>query len=324
MGKPSVEPLIACLKDERSDVRQDVAEALGKLGDVNAVDPLVVCLKDEDSDVRQCAAEALTKLKWTPLDEQTRITFIIATRNWQDIVKIDKPAVLVECIKDKNPVVRQCAAEAMGNLGDPCTVGTLIACLRDKNEYVRQSAVLALGKFGKPAVEPLIACLKDEDWPVRESAAEMLGKIGDPRAVEPLIDALPDWEMDVKIVEALRKLDWQPKTDREKIYLWICKKDGKSLREHWEQAEKVLMEDVSSGEKRRVENTVFTVISLGKEEMIDKSIQVLDQQGDKGMAEVYLNCGNSRLRQAAEKWARSHGYPILNGAGRNDASWGKW
>jgi HEAT repeat protein len=42
-----VEPLIAALKDENSDVRQAAAKALGKIGDPRAVEPLIAALSDE-------------------------------------------------------------------------------------------------------------------------------------------------------------------------------------------------------------------------------------------------------------------------------------
>ncbi|MGD0078568.1 MAG: HEAT repeat domain-containing protein [Sedimentisphaerales bacterium] len=297
IGKPAVESLIVCLKDETWGVRCDAAEILGKMGDRRAVEPLIACLKDEDRGDRYYDAEVLGKMG-------------------------DRESLIV-CLNSH--FARRSAAESLGELGDGRAVEPLIACLKDQDSYVRQRSAVALGKLGDAkAVGPLIACLKDENVDVRRSATEVLGKLGDERAVEPLKTALPDWETNEAIGNALEKLSWQPQTEKEKIYFWICKKDKKSLLEHWEQAETILMEDVSSGEGRKVENTVFTAISLGKDEMIDRLIQMLEQRGHKGMAEVYLNCGNSRLSQASRKWAEKHGYQISTGSGKHDASWGSW
>ncbi|QGZ89549.1 hypothetical protein GQR42_08210 [Microcystis aeruginosa FD4] len=62
IGQPSVEPLIAALKDEDVVVRRAAAEALGKIGGELAIEPLVAVLKDEDVDVRRSATEALGKI----------------------------------------------------------------------------------------------------------------------------------------------------------------------------------------------------------------------------------------------------------------------
>ncbi|MCD4684978.1 MAG: HEAT repeat domain-containing protein [Anaerolineae bacterium] len=70
------------------------------------------------------------------------------------------------------------------------SVDRLLAALSD-DEIVRYNVVEALGKLGDVrAVEPLIVALRDENMDVRRNAAEALGLIGDARAVEPLITAL--------------------------------------------------------------------------------------------------------------------------------------
>ena len=64
----------------------------------------------------------------------------------------------------------------------------LIAALEDGDILVRQYAAEALGEIGDArAVAPLIAALENDDYrKVRYEAAEALGKIGDERAVVPL------------------------------------------------------------------------------------------------------------------------------------------
>jgi HEAT repeat protein len=104
-------------------------------------------------------------------------------------------------------------AKAADKLGDRRAVLALIAVLEDQNEAdvdqtdtlilpsgrvaqsipshisARQNAADALGSLGDTrAVEPLIAALNDHD--VNEAAAKALGQLGDLRAVAPLIDSL--------------------------------------------------------------------------------------------------------------------------------------
>jgi HEAT repeat protein len=71
-------------------------------------------------------------------------------------------------------------------------IESLIQTLRDRRLFSdRRGAAKALGEIGEArAVEPLIEALEDKQILVRIEAAKALGKIGDTRAVEPLIKAL--------------------------------------------------------------------------------------------------------------------------------------
>ena len=78
---------------------------------------------------------------------------------------------------------------ASGNLDD---FDIILQALNDEEEPTRANAAWALGELGDSrAVEPLLAALKEDDieW-VRYMAARALGKLGDSRAFEPLIEAL--------------------------------------------------------------------------------------------------------------------------------------
>ena len=57
-----VQLLIAALKDTYMGVPGSAAEALGKLGDRNAVEPLIAALKNSDVELRKNAATALGRL----------------------------------------------------------------------------------------------------------------------------------------------------------------------------------------------------------------------------------------------------------------------
>lgn len=63
IGKSSVEPLIALLKDKNSPGRLKAAEALGEIKDSRAVEPLIEALKDSSGWVKIEAAKALGKLR---------------------------------------------------------------------------------------------------------------------------------------------------------------------------------------------------------------------------------------------------------------------
>jgi HEAT repeat protein len=67
----------------------------------------------------------------------------------------------------------------------------LLECLTDRDHIVRREAIIALARLReKRVVEPLIEALKDENWDVRRSAAIALGELGDSQAKEPLSELL--------------------------------------------------------------------------------------------------------------------------------------
>ena len=56
-------------------------------------------------------------------------------------------------------------------------VGPLLHALKDEDWHVRELAAWALGEIGEPAAQPLKRVLKDEAGDVREKAAWALGRI---------------------------------------------------------------------------------------------------------------------------------------------------
>lgn len=261
-----------------------------------------------------------------------------------------KIEALIASLKHEGSHVRREAAEALAKIGDPRAVDPLSACLKEEVWNVRAKAAEALGKIGhqpeseggrvayfialqqwdkvveigEPAVDPLIACLKDKDRDVRERAAEALGKIGDKRAISALVSSMPDWDAKEKIAEALSSLGWVPQDERQKLYFLIGKKDKRALLANWEETKKILLDDLRSREKRKVKNAVYTFISLGREELIDELINILNTEGDVQMAETYLNSGHKRLDQAARDWAAARGLSVSVGPGAHKAGWGSW
>ena len=69
---------------------------------------------------------------------------------------------------------------------------------------------------------------------------------------------------------------------------------------------------------------LFLGIKLGIPDSEEKFINVLEKDGDRSMAEDFLNSGSSKLREGAKKWAKEHGYFVSTGSGSHRASWGKF
>lgn len=121
-GDIAVDPLIALLMDEDSDVRVHAATALGWVGGKDAVQPLLVALQDENPYVRRYAARAMC---WV----------------------VDKTAVegLIQALSDEDTYVRRYAARALGWSQDPRAAQPLLELLvRDESSIVREYAETAL------------------------------------------------------------------------------------------------------------------------------------------------------------------------------------
>ena len=170
IGKPSVEPLIAALKDGSVRMRKNSAWALAQLRDRRALQPLLAAVKDEAPQVRAYAAAALGEQRDAAVVEP-----------------------LINALKDESQQVRWFAAASLGQQRDRRVAEPLIAALKDVHPRVRAYAAASLGQLrDSRAVEPLIAALHDENPQVRMYAAASLGQYRDRRAVEPLTLALKD------------------------------------------------------------------------------------------------------------------------------------
>jgi len=191
IGEPAIDPLIQALRHKEWRVRTGAAIALGNIGDARAVETLThtlkhedsdftQALKHEDSDVREWAAEALHKVGWKPRDDTEKAHYLIAKREWDELVRVGKPAVepLTQALRDRYSFVRDGAARALGKIGDTKAVEHLIPALKDEDSDVRGTAARTLGKIGDAkAVEPLTQALKDKDALVRATAEGALEKI---------------------------------------------------------------------------------------------------------------------------------------------------
>jgi HEAT repeat protein len=127
IGKPSVSPLIAALKDDDPIVRRNATKALGEIKDAGAVEPLINSLKDSDLIVRRNAAKALGEIK--------------------DMRAVEP---LIVSLKDDSAVVRRNAAESLGEIKDSRATESLVTCLKDGDAIVRKNAALALKEIGAP------------------------------------------------------------------------------------------------------------------------------------------------------------------------------
>jgi HEAT repeat protein len=76
-----------------------------------------------------------------------------------------------------DPLCREAAVAALGAIGDPSSIINVLACLSDKPP-IKRRATVALAAFEDPRVdEALNNCLTDRDWQVRQAAEDILGRM---------------------------------------------------------------------------------------------------------------------------------------------------
>jgi HEAT repeat protein len=202
IGDPQAIPHLAqALQDEAWSVRKAACEALGRIGDPQAIPPLAQALQDEAWSVPEAACEALGAIG----DPQAipHLAQALQDEAWsvpeaacEALGAIGDPQAiphLAQALQDEDWEVRAAACEALGAIGDPQAIPPLLQALKDEDWLVRKAACEALGAIGDPQAIPHLAqALQDEDWSVRKAAWEALGKIGDPQAIPPLLQALQD------------------------------------------------------------------------------------------------------------------------------------
>ena len=169
-----VSGLVKALHHRDPLIRWQAAEALGDLGDANAVEPLAAAaIAEMGQEAAWPVAEALGKL---------------------DDPRAVEP--LIGLLGSASGETRIRAIEGLDKLGDERAVEPLIALLGDSaegrttNRIVRPTAANAIRRFGSAAVDPLIASLADQSSGFQDGVAGLLGELHDARAVEPLIGAL--------------------------------------------------------------------------------------------------------------------------------------
>jgi len=84
-----------------------------------------------------------------------------------------------------------------------------------------------------------------------------------------------------------------------------------------------LVRKVISDYKNRL-HVLFLGVKLGIPKSEERLNKVLDEHGDKEMAEDFLNSGSSILYEGGRQWANNHGYNITEGMGSHRVSWGNF
>jgi HEAT repeat protein/uncharacterized membrane protein/S1-C subfamily serine protease len=198
---------------------EDVIDALGALGDKQATDFLLTMLCDEDWFVRQEVAEALGKLDSVSAVEQ--LLKDLHTSRWRKILAYSVEFLHQREIPAKSPLVagfltyreyREMTEDALVCIGEaekPQVVKAFLKAAKTGNWPTRRIIKRSIGRLSRPRdVSLILETLLDkaEDLDVRKKAVALLVNIGDERVVDSLLVCLQEVRFVPRIKTALEQV----------------------------------------------------------------------------------------------------------------------
>jgi HEAT repeat protein len=269
-------------------VRAECREKLGKFKENRTVEPLISLFSDNDEEVRRVAQKSLFGIG--PLAVDALINIFNSNANKKRIFA----AYMLSQINDSK------AISFLLNK-DNRALDILIQSLRDKSPYIRNISAMTLGKYkdGK-TIEPLISLFSDDDWGVRHVAQESLIEMGS-LAVDELINIINSNTKKKRIIAGFTLS--QINSPKAATYLKNC---------------------INNKDIEVVIGAYEYYIEQGDDSSIIILIDALKKDSSITMAEVFLNCGNWALNEAARKWANDNKYIIIPSSKESEgAIWGK-
>ncbi len=179
---------------EHYGIRMDAAEALGEIGDKQAVEPLIeVAENDNLFCVRTTATEALEKLNWQPDNSVAGAVYWVNKRNWDKCVELGDVAVepLIHDFVWVSPNSRVVIGKTLAKIGGSA-VEALIETL---NKWLREYLGM-VGLASMKGIDPMkgLGVLMLESFSgmsdVLKLTAWALSWTGDERAVKALDSAI--------------------------------------------------------------------------------------------------------------------------------------
>ena len=113
---------------------------------------------------------------------------------------------LVALSRGENPEVAMFAVQILSRIKDPASAQSLLPLLEHADSNISQAAIEALGALKAREAVPGLIRLLDADLWLQFAAVAALGEIGDPRAVQPLLDAIPNEMLSEPAVDALGRI----------------------------------------------------------------------------------------------------------------------
>ncbi|MCX6880888.1 MAG: hypothetical protein NTW21_44875 [Verrucomicrobia bacterium] len=191
---------------------------------------------------------------------------------------------------------------ALGRTNDPAVLAR-VAC-NDTDSRVR---LFAVNKLRDQKYLAKVAC-EAKDWEVRKAG---FNKLEPPQLTE-LAQTAKDPAVVLAARVKLKQDDWSAAFKPASL-------DSKGL---GNVLGAVALVDSPQPSSAAVVAACHTFIRKGDASRIPELKDLLMRFGDKPLAEDYLNCGQSQLRDAGEAWANANGFSVGSGNGSHRVQWG--
>lgn len=202
----AIDPIARFLGDE--DIRLEAASALATLGDARGLDDLIGFLRscsDEDDEHYGCWS-SLAKLGATAMGPLLEVAASGAIATRQEALRLlgeigDSSAIAGLTALDVESGLELDVLAARGECGDTETLAPLIDALERGLAWdgdAYHRLSEALGRLGEAAVAPLAEVVRSDNRAVREETARALGETGCESAIQPLAELLSDDDAEVR------------------------------------------------------------------------------------------------------------------------------
>jgi len=214
------EAIRGMLDDDDPRVREEAADAVGRLGDKEAVPMLVQLLNDPEAGVRKEAVQNLSRL---------------GAKEAADAV--------AKLLSDPSDRVREEAADVLGRLRASQAAPLLLEALKDKNEKVRGEAIASLGEINAREALPLLRQIYDTDpGPHKYRLIRALQSLGDTGPLNQEVKRLSEVALNAENVrdraKAIQMLSWLAPKEARPVFQkaledsngWVRKEAERALR----------------------------------------------------------------------------------------------
>jgi len=195
-GAAAVPALIEACYSSDSNLRWEVVNVLGYIGDERSLDALTKCaLEDDDVHARWRSIWAISSLDQDEVAKKLLEGLHNSDQHivWNAAVALatmgrkEALPVLYEGLRSKEEWVQWEAVNAFGSVHDEKTVPALLNFLNTASDDVAKEAILTLGRIrDKSALPAIIKALEHPNPEIRWRAVMALGMIGDKTALSAL------------------------------------------------------------------------------------------------------------------------------------------
>ncbi len=339
---PAAAPVLAeGLNAGELAVRIRCAEALGDIGEAEAVTPLIHALESDAPVLPEVAGESLAKIgapAVLPLmqvlaDPESSFGFraetalirigapaaapLINALNQGDAVLQEKAARILAAMRENAVLdlmahltapdvgIQNRCAEILVRIGAP-VIPFLEAEIERGDPRRLWRAVKILGEIGDPAGFPALTAAADDGDPVvRYFAVVGLGRIRDPKAVPVLVNALPDRWAGLRAARALSGMNWRPGTFQDRVYSdFHLSETRAALKTGAVRA--LFLSLIFRADYCKKEFALFALLDLFGDAVVPDLIRILDTEGSPETARLFAQSDVDALAAGGRDWLYHH------------------